>query len=171
MTEVNDLENTSEGWLSCSICTPRGEFCRRQQSSIPVAANVAKQLASLCHYLGDGIIPGPIKHCARRGRPLVPMNDATLGTQLPTSGSQGRLNPRSSPNKNNHRRIWIVRPKVGSRLDRQTWTCDLESRRDRPGVNRGADDGSRPEISCVGSPPGCVPQSSVTKTPCRPPRT
>jgi hypothetical protein len=38
----------------------------------PLSAPVAKQLASLCHYLGDGIIPGPIKHCARRGRPLGP---------------------------------------------------------------------------------------------------
>ena len=38
----------------------------------PLPAIVAKQLASLCQYLGDGIIPGPIKHCARRGRPLGP---------------------------------------------------------------------------------------------------
>ena len=29
----------------------------------PLPAIVAKQLANLCHYLGDGIIPGPIKHC------------------------------------------------------------------------------------------------------------
>ena len=38
----------------------------------PLPAIVAKQLANFCHYLGDGIIPGPIKHCARRGRPLGP---------------------------------------------------------------------------------------------------
>ena len=38
----------------------------------PLSAIVAKQLASLCQYLGDGIIPGPIKHCVRRGRPLGP---------------------------------------------------------------------------------------------------
>ena len=38
----------------------------------PLPAIVAKQLANLCPYLGDGIIPEPIKHCARRGRPLGP---------------------------------------------------------------------------------------------------
>ena len=38
----------------------------------PLPAIVVKQLANSCHYLGDGIIPGPIKHCVRRGRPLGP---------------------------------------------------------------------------------------------------
>ena len=38
----------------------------------PLPAKVAKQVANLCHYLGDGIIPLPIRHCAQRGRPLGP---------------------------------------------------------------------------------------------------
>jgi hypothetical protein len=38
----------------------------------PLPAIVAKQLGSFCKYLSAGIIPGPIKHCARRGRPLGP---------------------------------------------------------------------------------------------------
>jgi hypothetical protein len=38
----------------------------------PLPAIVAKQLGSLCKYLSAGIIPDPIKHCARRGRPLGP---------------------------------------------------------------------------------------------------
>ena len=38
----------------------------------PLPAIVANQIANLCHYLGDGIIPEPIKHCASRGRPLGP---------------------------------------------------------------------------------------------------
>ena len=38
----------------------------------PMPAIVAKQLGSLCKYLSVGIIPDPIKHCARRGRPLGP---------------------------------------------------------------------------------------------------
>jgi hypothetical protein len=38
----------------------------------PLPAIVAKQLGKLCEYLSAGIIPDPIKHCARRGRPLGP---------------------------------------------------------------------------------------------------
>ncbi|WP_157088794.1 hypothetical protein [Bradyrhizobium jicamae] len=38
----------------------------------PLPAIVAKQLGSFCSYLSAGIIPDPIKHCARRGRPLGP---------------------------------------------------------------------------------------------------
>ena len=38
----------------------------------PLPAMVAKQLGKLCEYLSAGIIPDPIKHCARRGRPLGP---------------------------------------------------------------------------------------------------
>jgi len=38
----------------------------------PLHVIVAKQLESLCKYLSTGIIPAPIKHCARRGRPLGP---------------------------------------------------------------------------------------------------
>lgn len=38
----------------------------------PLPAIAAKQVGSLCKYLSAGIIPGPIKHCARRGRPLGP---------------------------------------------------------------------------------------------------
>jgi len=38
----------------------------------PLPAIVAKQLGSFCEYLSAGIIPDPIKHCARRGRPLGP---------------------------------------------------------------------------------------------------
>ncbi len=38
----------------------------------PLPAIVAKQLGNLCKYLSAGIIPDPIKHCARRGRPLSP---------------------------------------------------------------------------------------------------
>ena len=37
-----------------------------------LAAIVAKQLGSLCTYLSAGIIPDPIKHCARRGHLLGP---------------------------------------------------------------------------------------------------
>ena len=38
----------------------------------PLPAIVAKQLGNLCEYLSAGIIPDPIKHCVRRGRPLGP---------------------------------------------------------------------------------------------------
>ena len=37
-----------------------------------LAVIVAKQLGSLCTYLSAGIIPNPIKHCARRGHLLGP---------------------------------------------------------------------------------------------------
>ena len=38
----------------------------------PLPKGIVKQLAKFCRYLGDGIIPGPIKHCALQGRPLGP---------------------------------------------------------------------------------------------------
>ena len=84
----------------------------------PLPAIVAKQVASLCHYLGDGIIPGPIKHCARRGRPLGPdeRRDVRYAVAYVLAAKR-RLNPRSSPNKDYHQRIWIVGSKVSSRLD------------------------------------------------------
>jgi hypothetical protein len=40
------------------------------QHALP--AIVAKQLGSFCTYLSAGIIPDPIKHCARRGHLLGP---------------------------------------------------------------------------------------------------
>jgi hypothetical protein len=59
LTELFDLYTSPENLIDGS-------------PQYPLPAIVGKQLGSLCKYLSAGIIPGPIKHCARRGRQLGP---------------------------------------------------------------------------------------------------
>ena len=95
LAEVNDLENISEGWLTCLICTPRRTILSRQPQ-YPLPAIVAKQLGNLCQYLSDGIIPEPIKHCARRGRPLGPdeRRDVRYAVTYVLAAKQGLIRDR-----------------------------------------------------------------------------
>ena len=62
----------------------------------PLPAIVAKQLGSFCKYLSVGIIPDPIKHCARRGRPVGPdeLRDVMCAVIYVLAARQGLIQDR-----------------------------------------------------------------------------